>query len=421
MEKVLVAIGPLDNPTLASFRYLSDFQCLGYKRGKNPVALEVCFDAHGRVVEAFDRRQGEAGDLEPPRGPDVVDAPPRPRRGRPAARAHGRARAADRRPAREGRELRERTRAQFEGAIQVSVALLVLWTAIAVGSVRPWNIPIGRTLRWVVLAELGAIAARLRVAEARTRRPARRVDGAGRGAPCARAALGALVARAGRHGGARADRRGAVRDRSRDRVRHRRARRARRARAPRGARRGGRRCAARAAAPVGRPGQRDRAGDDRDAGSLQRPRREPEHDVDAARARGSARGVGVSRRPGPAGRSPQGSRSSCSTARSSRRARAARSSAPSSARSRSGWRSAPGAQVLAVAALRGPRPRRERRAHAGSAARGPGSRSSTRSSARGSRSGRRTRSSSCRSSPRSTSRASRRTRSRGGCSRRAAA
>ena len=60
MEKVLVAIGPLDNPTLASFRYLSDFQCLGYKRGKNPVALEVCFDAHGRVVEAFDRRQGEA-------------------------------------------------------------------------------------------------------------------------------------------------------------------------------------------------------------------------------------------------------------------------------------------------------------------------------------------------------------------------
>ena len=60
MEKVLVAIGPLDNPTLASFRYLSDFQCLGYERGKNPVALEVCFDAHGRVVEAFDRRRGEA-------------------------------------------------------------------------------------------------------------------------------------------------------------------------------------------------------------------------------------------------------------------------------------------------------------------------------------------------------------------------
>ncbi|MEP7335856.1 MAG: hypothetical protein ABI717_08760 [Actinomycetota bacterium] len=60
MERVLVAIGPLDNPTLASFRFLTDFQCLGYKREKNPVALEVCFDAAGRVVEAFDRREGEA-------------------------------------------------------------------------------------------------------------------------------------------------------------------------------------------------------------------------------------------------------------------------------------------------------------------------------------------------------------------------
>lgn len=40
----------------------------------------------------------------------------------------------------------------------MSVALLVLWTAIAVGSIRPWNIPIGRTLRWAVLAELAAVA-----------------------------------------------------------------------------------------------------------------------------------------------------------------------------------------------------------------------------------------------------------------------
>jgi hypothetical protein len=60
MERVLVAIGPLDNPTLASFRFLTDFQCLGYRRGENPVALEACFDARGRVVEAFDRRAGEA-------------------------------------------------------------------------------------------------------------------------------------------------------------------------------------------------------------------------------------------------------------------------------------------------------------------------------------------------------------------------
>jgi hypothetical protein len=60
MERVLVAIGPLDNATLASFRFLTDFQCLGYRRGENPVALEACFDADGRVVEAFDRREGEA-------------------------------------------------------------------------------------------------------------------------------------------------------------------------------------------------------------------------------------------------------------------------------------------------------------------------------------------------------------------------
>ena len=59
MERVVAAIGPLDNSTLAAFRFLTDFQCLGYRRGRNPLALEVCFDAHGRVVEAFDRREGE--------------------------------------------------------------------------------------------------------------------------------------------------------------------------------------------------------------------------------------------------------------------------------------------------------------------------------------------------------------------------
>jgi hypothetical protein len=60
MEHVLAEIGPLDNRTLATFRYLSQFQCLGYRRGENPVALEACFDPDGRVVEAFDRRKGEA-------------------------------------------------------------------------------------------------------------------------------------------------------------------------------------------------------------------------------------------------------------------------------------------------------------------------------------------------------------------------
>jgi hypothetical protein len=59
MKTVLVAIGPLDGPTLSAFRYLSSFQCLAYRRNDNPVALELCVDAAGRVVEAFDRRSGE--------------------------------------------------------------------------------------------------------------------------------------------------------------------------------------------------------------------------------------------------------------------------------------------------------------------------------------------------------------------------
>ena len=59
MGEVLAAVGPLDGPTLSAFRYLQDFQCLAYRRDRNPVALELCVDADGRVVEAIDRRSGE--------------------------------------------------------------------------------------------------------------------------------------------------------------------------------------------------------------------------------------------------------------------------------------------------------------------------------------------------------------------------
>jgi hypothetical protein len=55
METVLAQIGPLDSPSLDAFRFLTEFQCLGYRRGRNPVALEACFDAEGRVIEAYDR------------------------------------------------------------------------------------------------------------------------------------------------------------------------------------------------------------------------------------------------------------------------------------------------------------------------------------------------------------------------------
>jgi hypothetical protein len=49
-------IGPLDSPTLSGFRVFPSFDCLTYRRGANPLALELCVDHTGRVVEAIDRR-----------------------------------------------------------------------------------------------------------------------------------------------------------------------------------------------------------------------------------------------------------------------------------------------------------------------------------------------------------------------------
>ena len=59
MRTVLAAVGPLDSPALKAFRYLEQFQCLLYERAGNPVALELCFDPRGRLVEAIDRRGDE--------------------------------------------------------------------------------------------------------------------------------------------------------------------------------------------------------------------------------------------------------------------------------------------------------------------------------------------------------------------------
>lgn len=50
-------IGPLDSKTLSGFRVLPGFDCLTYRRGSNPFALELCVDPAGRVVEAIDRRR----------------------------------------------------------------------------------------------------------------------------------------------------------------------------------------------------------------------------------------------------------------------------------------------------------------------------------------------------------------------------
>jgi len=56
IRHVLAEVGRLDARQLDAFRYLTDFQCLLYRRGKNPFALELCIDSRGRVIEAIDRR-----------------------------------------------------------------------------------------------------------------------------------------------------------------------------------------------------------------------------------------------------------------------------------------------------------------------------------------------------------------------------
>lgn len=55
MRSVLAEVGSLDSPSLSAFRYLKTFQCLLYERAGNRVALELCFDPVGRLIEAIDR------------------------------------------------------------------------------------------------------------------------------------------------------------------------------------------------------------------------------------------------------------------------------------------------------------------------------------------------------------------------------
>jgi hypothetical protein len=60
MRQTLAVVGPLDNRTLTAYRIDIDsrFDCLIYKRGSNRLALELCFDRTGRLVETIDRRSG---------------------------------------------------------------------------------------------------------------------------------------------------------------------------------------------------------------------------------------------------------------------------------------------------------------------------------------------------------------------------
>ena len=56
MRRVVQLVGPLDSPSLSGYRVLPAFDCLTYRRGSNPLALELCFDPTGRLVETIDRR-----------------------------------------------------------------------------------------------------------------------------------------------------------------------------------------------------------------------------------------------------------------------------------------------------------------------------------------------------------------------------
>jgi hypothetical protein len=57
-ERVVRLVGPLDQRSLYGFRVLPQFDCLVYRRGAELLALELCVDRRGKVVEAIDRRGG---------------------------------------------------------------------------------------------------------------------------------------------------------------------------------------------------------------------------------------------------------------------------------------------------------------------------------------------------------------------------
>ena len=52
----------------------------------------------------------------------------------------------------------QRVRVQLEGALQAVAALVVVWFGLAASVERPWNIPIGRHVRWLALAEFAVLA-----------------------------------------------------------------------------------------------------------------------------------------------------------------------------------------------------------------------------------------------------------------------
>jgi hypothetical protein len=62
MRRTFELVGQLDNRSLDAYRIDVDFEfdCLLYRRGTRPYALELCFDRSGRLAETVDRRSGKA-------------------------------------------------------------------------------------------------------------------------------------------------------------------------------------------------------------------------------------------------------------------------------------------------------------------------------------------------------------------------
>lgn len=56
MRRTLALVGRVGSPSLSGFRVFPAFDCLTYRRGTNPFALELCFDHAGRLIETIDRR-----------------------------------------------------------------------------------------------------------------------------------------------------------------------------------------------------------------------------------------------------------------------------------------------------------------------------------------------------------------------------
>ena len=57
MAGIAALVGPLGRHDLSGYRIFPAMDCLTYRRGSNALALELCFDPAGRIIEAIDRRR----------------------------------------------------------------------------------------------------------------------------------------------------------------------------------------------------------------------------------------------------------------------------------------------------------------------------------------------------------------------------